>query len=144
MGQSPGSLKPSESPYHTRIVRLALRHGLLEGIQRLAFLVNLVEQRIGRHVDVEDTRVIELRDQLEIGNGRFVVKRERGLRHTPLQHILQRAIPVMNPVIVPSRPIRIRLSVFILQMSLHTPHIDRRSEERRVGKECRSRWSADH
>ena len=31
----------------------------------------------------------------------------------------------MNPVIVPSRPIRIRLSVFIHQMSFHTLHIDR-------------------
>src|SRR5207248_10663744 len=39
---------------------------------------------------------------------------------------------------------RIKLLEEILSFRMQGVEFDNRSEERRVGKECRSRWSADH
>ena len=35
-------------------------------------------------------------------------------------------------------------SIAVLDRLFYSSHFDKRSEERRVGKECRSRWSPYH
>ena len=51
------------------------------------------------------------------------------------------AATVFAPIITPNEPYEINMSA-ILESGSAKYH--RRSEERRVGKECRSRWSPYH
>ena len=40
-------------------------------------IVDLIEQWVRQNIRIEDTRIVKLRDQIEIGDGRFVVEGER-------------------------------------------------------------------
>ena len=65
--------------------------------------------------------------------------------HQPGQELFKSVLPEdidWNPF--PAFPPSVRLAVLVGQPSEHAPYTIRRSEERRVGKECRSRWSPYH
>src|SRR3712207_8588310 len=65
----------------------------------------------------------------------------------PLAEGLRLAAVTRHPKLVPSgvRPIELPARMQELRMAVTLPRLlRRRSEERRVGKECRSRWSPYH
>src|SRR5687768_17744241 len=64
--------------------------------------------------------------------------------------IADHLVPMLSPIpylaTVAAGTDRIRVSAFVFNNDLRHPAVlakDLRSEERRVGKECRSRWAAD-
>src|SRR5437764_13088526 len=65
----------------------------------------------------------------------FFFQAEDGIRDTSVTGVQTCALPISLPVL-PHRHDDARAAA--------VPELNRRSEERRVGKECRSRWSPDH
>src|SRR5690554_7927189 len=64
--------------------------------------------------------------------------------HTLLPAWLMGLLCLVTAVLQAIRIIRLRISVTWKVPLLWSLHLAYRSEERRVGKECRSRWSPDH
>ena len=106
-------------------IRLVLRHRYIERFQRAASLVDLVEQWVRLNIRIEDTRIVKLRDQIEIGDGRFVIEGESGLRRSGFKLLFHNLVAVMRPMIVPALPICIVLAMLCHEVCLHTAHIDR-------------------
>src|SRR6266576_43878 len=67
----------------------------------------------------------------------FVFQAEDGIRALYVTGVQTCALPISAPIAATSRPAR-------RTRPWRTPPGGRRSEERRVGKECRSRWSPYH
>ena len=92
------------------------------------------------------TIYVERKGELEPVNARF-----RDMDH--LMNVIQRIVAPIgrrideaNPYVDGRLPDGSRLNVVIPPVALDGPHVSirQRSEERRVGKECRSRWSPYH
>ena len=64
------------------------------------------------------------------------------LRHLPIDKVGIKDI--RHPVLVKDRSQGVQHTIASFNMYVELPHNFKRSEERRVGKECRSRWSPYH
>src|SRR6266487_537521 len=71
---------------------------------------------------------------------RFFFQAEDGIRDGRMTGVQTCALPIYGLL----RALAELYPVSIRGQELGPAAVDRRSEERRVGKECRSRWSPDH
>src|SRR5438093_9179703 len=76
----------------------------------------------------------------------FFFQAEDGIRDWSVTGVQTCALPISKTVLVGLPEMAVRESVHRIERALANLGYQRhtRSEERRVGKECRSRWSPDH
>src|SRR3954452_6289600 len=78
-----------------------------------------------------------------LGNLILVLQAEDGIRDADVTGVQTCALPILNSAVVQNTTVVHRLHVDAERLEEFRRH-DVRSEERRVGKECRSRWSPYH
>src|SRR5205823_10350239 len=75
-------------------------------------------------------------------NSFFFFQAEDGIRDKLVTGVQTCALPISRIAHDGARPAAARTGLLQLEEALRNAHLPR-SEERRVGKECRSRWSPD-
>ena len=68
----------------------------------------------------------------------YITERTKGLG--PYPDIVENGINTISGEV----PFKLKLAITLAELITFSSHLRKRSEERRVGKECRSRWSPDH